>query len=77
MNSPMQEPTITPNVGNTSFGTSGLAMSILGWLTCGLLCPIGVLLSLIGMVGRGTKSHAIAGLLIGLPGLILLYYMMK
>lgn len=74
MNVLSQEATITPNVGNTSFGTAGLTISILGWITCGLLSPIGVVLSLLGMIGLGSKSHAIAGLLVGIPGVCFLFY---
>jgi len=52
---------------NSGVGTAGLIFSILGWFTFGLLCPVGVVLSFMGLFCRGSKSHAVAGLIVGLP----------
>lgn len=58
--------------GNTAMGTAGLIFSALGWVTCGLLCPLGALFSFLGLFGKGSKSHAVAGLIVGFPGVIFL-----
>jgi len=60
--------------GNSGIGTAGLIFSCLGWLTCGILSPIGALLSMFGLLCRGSKSHAIAGLVVGFPGVIFLVF---
>lgn len=72
MNVPSHQTIIVNSNDNSGIGTAGLAFSILGWLTCGILCPIGALLSFFGLFCRGSKSHAIAGLLVGFPGVIFL-----
>lgn len=58
--------------GNSALGTAGLIFSALGWVTCGLLCPLGALFSFLGLFSKGSKSHAIAGLIVGFPGVIFL-----
>jgi hypothetical protein len=70
---------ITVNVqgngaGNSGLGTAGLIFSILGWFTCGLLCPLGAFLSFLGLFSRGSKSNAVAGLIVGFPGVFFLVF---
>jgi len=48
---------------------AGFVFSCLGWLTCGALCIPGVLLSFLGLLGR-PRGLAVAGLLVGLPGVL-------
>ncbi|MCG8508569.1 MAG: DUF4190 domain-containing protein [Rhodospirillales bacterium] len=54
---------------SNGLGTAGFITSIVGWVTCGVLCPIGVLLSLLGLF-REPRGMAIAGLVVGLLGSI-------
>lgn len=49
---------------------AGLIFSILGWLTCGLLSLIGAPLSFLGLFSKGPKGMAVAGLLVGFPGVL-------
>jgi hypothetical protein len=49
-------------------GTTGLVFSILGLVTCGVLSPIGLLLSVIGLTGK-RRGGAIAGVVLALLGL--------
>lgn len=49
-------------------GVTGFVLSLVGLVTCGLLAPLGVLFSAIGM-RKKPKGLAIAGLVIGLVGL--------
>ncbi len=68
MNTP--QTIIVKHVGNSSLGTAGLIFSILGWPTCGLLCIPGALFSFLGLFSNKQKSHAIAGLIVGFPGVL-------
>jgi hypothetical protein len=52
-------------------GTAGFIVSLVGVLTCGVLCPIGLILSLIG-IGKEPKGLAIAGTIIGAVGSLLI-----
>ncbi len=70
-----QQTIVVQNEGQTGLGTAGLIFSTLGWITCGVLCPIGAALSFFGLFGRGQKGHAIAGLIVGFPGVIFLVFM--
>jgi hypothetical protein len=65
---------IVQNESNSGVGTAGLIFSILGWVTCGLLCPIGAVLSFIGLFSKGAKGHAVAGLIVGFPGVLFLVF---
>lgn len=58
------------NSGNSSLGTAGLAFACLGWLTCGLLAPLGIIFSFLGLFSNKSKSHAIAGLVISAPAIL-------
>lgn len=49
-------------------GTTGLVFSLLGLVTCGVLSPIGLLLSVIGLTGK-RRGGAIAGVVLALLGL--------
>src|SRR5688572_31071314 len=64
-------PPVAPPASSNGLGVAGLIVSIVGWLTCGLLCPIGVLLSLFGLFKR-PRGLAIAGLVVGLAGSLFL-----
>lgn len=65
-------PTPTPSPSGTNgLGIAGLVTSILGILTCGVLSPISLLLSLFGLTKK-PKGMAIAGTVISLIGVILL-----
>jgi hypothetical protein len=55
-----------------SIGTAGFVVSLVGVLTCGLLSPIGMILSLIGL-GKEPKGLAIAGSIIGGLGSLLFF----
>lgn len=70
----MSQTVIIQNEGNSGVGTAGLIFSILGWVTCGLLCPIGAILSFIGLFSKGAKGHAVAGLIVGFPGVLFLVF---
>lgn len=48
-------------------GIAGFVLSLLGLVSCGLLSPIGLILSWIGMY-REPKGLAIAGFVMGLIG---------
>ncbi len=52
---------------NNSLGVAGLLVSIAGFFTCGLLSPIGLLLSLAGLL-KAPRGAAIAGSVLGLFG---------
>src|SRR5882724_11802812 len=51
-------------------GLAGFIISLIGWLTCGVLCPIGLIFSAIGM-RKEPRGMAIAGFVIGLLGTII------
>ena len=55
-----------------SMGTAGFVVSLVGVLTCGLVSPIGLILSLIGL-GKEPKGLAIAGSVIGGVGSLLFF----
>ena len=69
---PNEKQTIVIHDNGNGLGTAGLVFSILGWFTCGLLCPVGALLSFFGLFSRGSKANAVAGLIVGFPGIIFL-----
>jgi hypothetical protein len=52
---------------NNSLGVAGLIVSIAGFFTCGLLSPIGLLLSLAGLL-KAPRGAALAGSVLGLFG---------
>src|SRR5687767_6263757 len=54
-------------------GIVGFVTSILGLLTCGVLAPIGFVLSLLAITKR-PKGFALAGTVIGLLGCLLLLF---
>src|SRR5262249_20147020 len=59
-----------PAQSNT-LGLSGFIVSLIGWVTCGILCPIGLLLSLIGL-SKQPRGVAGAGTIIGAAGTVFL-----
>jgi hypothetical protein len=50
-----------------SIGTAGFIVSLVSYITCGMLSPIGVVLSFIGLFKK-PRGLAIAGLILGLIG---------
>ena len=53
---------------SNGLGTAGFVVSLVGFvLSCGLLCPIGLLLSLVALTKR-PRGMAIAGVVIGFIG---------
>lgn len=52
---------------------AGLIFSVLGWGTCGLLCIVGAPLSLFALFSKGPKGLAVAGLIVGFPGVIFFF----
>lgn len=52
---------------NNSLGVAGLIVSIAGFFTCGMLSPIGLLLSLVGLL-KAPRGAAIAGSILGFFG---------
>jgi uncharacterized cupin superfamily protein len=67
---PQQTVVVQQSPGTSGIGMAGLIFSILGWFTCGLLCIPGAALSFLGLFSRGSKGAAIAGLIVGFPGVI-------
>ncbi|MEL6740360.1 MAG: DUF4190 domain-containing protein [Planctomycetota bacterium] len=49
---------------SNGLGTAGFVTSIVGWVTCGVLCPVGLLMSLVAL-GKQPRGFAIAGAIIG------------
>jgi len=64
-----QEP--PPRPSGNGMGIAGFVISLVGLLTCGILCPLGLIFSLIGL-GKQPKGLAIAGTVIGALGSLLL-----
>src|SRR6185503_10603697 len=56
---------------SNNLGLAGFVTSLLGLLSCGVLSPIGLLLSLIGLTKR-PRGFAIAGTILGLIGSVFL-----
>ena len=57
--------------GDNGLGVAGFIISLLGFLTCGVLSPVGLLLSLTGLMRR-PRGFAIAGTVLGLIGTALI-----
>jgi len=71
-----QQPAAQPTVvvahpPSNNLGLAGFITSLIGLVTCGVLSPIGLLLSLIGLTKR-PRGFAIAGSIIGVIGTIFL-----
>ncbi|MHC4949220.1 MAG: type II secretion system protein GspG [Planctomycetota bacterium] len=63
-----QYATPAPAAESNSLGVAGFVCSLIGLLfTGGLLCPIGLVLSLIAL-GRAPRGFAVAGVIVGLLG---------
>src|SRR5688572_25362426 len=52
-------------------GIAGFITSLVGWISCGVLSPIGLILSLIAL-GKQPRGFAIAGAIIGALGSLFL-----
>jgi hypothetical protein len=63
---PIQQTIVIENRSN-GLGTAGFVVSLLGFLTCGLICPLGMLISFFGMFMR-PRGTAIAGFVLGVVG---------
>jgi len=65
-------PEAPPRPSGNGIGIAGFVISLVGLiLTCGVLCPVGLIFSLVGL-GRQPKGLAIAGTVIGGIGSLLL-----
>jgi hypothetical protein len=53
--------------GTNGLGIAGFVCSLVGLLTCGVLSPVGLLLSLVAMF-RPPRGFAIAGVMLGILG---------
>lgn len=58
---------MTPRAGRNGLGIAGFVCSLVGLLTCGILSPVGLLLSLAAMF-RPPRGFAIAGVTLGILG---------
>jgi len=58
---------------SNGLGIAGFIVSLVGWLTCGLLCPVGLILSVIGLF-KQPRGMAIAGSVIGGFGSLFLVF---
>lgn len=54
---------------SNSMGLAGFIISLVGWVSCGVLCPIGLVLSLIGL-RKQPRGFAVAGVILGGLGCI-------
>ena len=61
------DPMAAPVQERNGLGLAGFICSLVGLFTGGLLCPIGLLISLIAL-GRRPRGFAIAGVIVGLLG---------
>jgi hypothetical protein len=57
----------SPQPSSNGLGVAGFVLSLVGYVTCGLLCPLGVILSAVGL-RKEPRGLAIAGLVLGLIG---------
>lgn len=59
-------------MANDSNGVAmaGFVCSLMGLISCGLLSPVGLILSMMGMGKQANKGLAIAGLVMGIIGSI-------
>lgn len=63
---PIHQTIVIENRSN-GLGTAGFVISLVGFLTCGLICPLGMLISFFGMFSR-PRGTAIAGFVFGVIG---------
>jgi hypothetical protein len=64
-------PEAPPRPSGNGMGVAGFVISLVGLVPCGLLCPLGLIFSLVGL-GRQPKGLAIAGTVIGALGSLML-----
>ena len=56
---------------SNTWGLVGFIVSLIGLLlTCGVLCPIGLILSIVGLRRPQQRGYAVAGLIIGIVGTV-------
>jgi len=54
---------------SNGLGLAGFIISLVGWVSCGILCPIGLILSLLGLA-KQPRGFALAGVILGGLGCI-------
>jgi len=74
MNQPVQQVVVNVENKSNGLGLAGLIFSCVGWLTCGALCIPGALLSFFGLFFK-PRGTAVAGLIVGFPGVIFFFVM--
>ena len=67
-----QGPPIIIQQESNGLGTAGFIVSLIGFLTCGFISPLGLLFSIIGLF-KNPKGLAIAGTVLGLIGSLWLF----
>jgi hypothetical protein len=67
--SQMPHANVPPRRQSNGWGLAGFIVSLVGFISCGCLSPIGLLLSIIGLF-KEPRGFAIAGLVLGLLGSI-------
>ena len=67
MSKPSQTTIVVQYPPLNGVGTAGLLLSFIGFFTCGFLCPLGLLLSLIALL-QPPRGNALAGVILGLIG---------
>lgn len=67
-----QQTVIVQQQESNSLGLAGFIVSLAGWITCGMLCPVGLILSLCAL-GKRPRGFAIAGVILGLPGVLFFF----
>ena len=55
---------------SNTWGLAGLIVSLVGLLLCGILSPIGLILSIVGLRRPQQRGLAVAGLIIGIIGTV-------
>lgn len=69
---PVHQTIVIQQAPSNGLGTSGFVISLIGFLTCGLLCPLGLLLSFFGLF-KPPRGQAIAGTILGSLGSLWLF----
>lgn len=62
--SPVQQTVVIQQAPSNGLGTAGFVVSLVGFVTCGILCPLGLLLSFFGLL-KPPRGMAVAGTILG------------